>query len=337
MKVMIGHIAVDVNGVATGGSSAALKSDTIFTRPYYNKNWKRIYRSNNLTKAEKIASIMEQICANDNIQYSPTEAKQLYDYAHECKWDVSKISQPCGANSLMMILVIARALGHVQGKPDKFEFANLGNFLSNASFQTVSFTSEADLRRGDILVSDSHIAIVLSDGDNVDRRSAAQTVLDKQAKNKAYLGDGIGTAVTRTSISVYSGPGTHFIEYKVIPRFTELTILEVLSEGWFKIAFPYVQAGYGYIQDLSETALQIDDPSFLPVEPEEEEVIVNEVDYVAYFLDGVVNVRKGPGKEYPNVGTAPSKTKLYIKKECNNWGYCENLNAWIKLSRIKKL
>lgn len=336
MSVMIGHIAVDVNGIATGGSGAALKSDTIFTRPFYEKKWRKVYRTDSDAKAEIVATTMEKLCANDNIQYSKTNSRQLYDLAHEYKWDVAKISEPCGADSMMAVLVIVRALGQVVGNPDKFEFKNIDKFFERANFQEITFKSKEDLKRGDIIVGETHIAVVLSDGENIDRRTPAQVVLDKQAVNKAHLGECISTAVTRTSVSVYSGPGTHFIEYKVIPRKTELAILEVLTDGWFKIVYPYVQAGYGYIRDESGTALQIADTSILPYE-EEEEVIVNEVDYLAFFLDGVVNIRKGPGKQYPNVGTAPCKTKLHITKECEGWGYCESLDAWIRLSRIKKI
>ena len=51
MSVLIGHIAVDKNGIATGGSSAAQSTDTIFTRTFCDKQCHSVYRRNNDKKA----------------------------------------------------------------------------------------------------------------------------------------------------------------------------------------------------------------------------------------------------------------------------------------------
>ena len=335
MSVIIGHIAVDSRGVATGGSGAGFKTDTIFVRPYYDKQWRKVYRPKGDAKSEIVARTMENICANDYIQYSQVNAREIYDKSIDLQWDVSQISEPCGADSMMAILVIVRALGEVLGKPETMSFKNIETFLHRANFQELKFTNKENLRRGDILVSETHVVVVLSDGDNIDRRTPTEMYLDNVAVNKSRLNEGISGAITKTSISVYSGPGTHFIEYKVIPKNTEVAILEVLTDGWFKIVYPYVQAGYGYIRDDSGTALKLNDESILPKEEEEE--IIEEADYQVYFINGVVNVRSGPGKKYKNVGSATRLTKFHITQECNGWGYSKNLNGWINLARVLKL
>lgn len=335
MSVLIGHVAVDKNGLPTGGSSGASKTDTIFIRPFYDKQWHTVYRPTGDRKAEIVASTMENICKNDNIYYSKDKYFELYTEAHKYKWDTSKIVNKCGANTAIAILVIVRALGEIVGKESTFSFKTLDYALTRSGFQVLKFKTKEDLKRGDIIVSDVHAAVVLSDGLNVDRRTPAKKILDKQAANQNHLGKEIGVATTRTSISVYSGPGFHYIEYKVIPRKTELGILEVLPEGWFKIVYPYVQAGYGYVHDPAGINLTMSDESILPTEEEEKEETL--VDYQVYVRGSVVNVRKGPGKEYNVIGKLVNLQKYRIIKEVDNWGCLDYEMGWIDLSRVRKI
>lgn len=338
MSVLIGHVAVDKNGLPTGGSSGASKTDTIFIRPFYDKQWHTIYRPTGDRKAEIVASTMENICNNDNIYYSEQKHYELYAEAQKNKWDASKIVNKCGTNTAMTILVLVRALGEVLGNSETFTFDGLKYLLTRAGFQVFKFKDKEELRRGDILVGDVHAAVVLSDGNNVDKRTPAQKLLDKQSANQAFVGKDIGIAIARTSISVYSGPGIHFIEYKVVPKNTELSILEVLPDGWFKIVYPYVQAGYGYVQDLSGTALKIVDESILPKEEEEEE-LGTPVNYEIYLKgqNSVVNIRKGPGKEYAVAGNIRNRQKYTIIKEHEGWGYLSTQAGWVNLAKVNKL
>jgi uncharacterized protein YraI len=280
---------------------------------------------------------MENICNNDNIQYNKT-VFDLYTEAKKHKWDITKIENKCGTNATMAILVIIRALGEVLGNEKNIAFNNLEYLLPQVGFQTFKFEDKEKLQRGDIILSSSHVAVVLSDGEKVDKRSAAKALLDKYSVNQSHFGKEIGVANTRTSMSVYSGPGIHFIEYKVVPKNTELAILEVLPEGWFKIVYPYVQAGYGYVQDASGTALKLNDTSILPKEEVEEE-LGTPVNYEVYLKgqNSVVNIRKGPGKEYPVAGNIRNRQKYTIVKEHAGWGYLSSPSGWVNLTRVNKI
>lgn len=339
MSVLIGHIAVDKHGLPTGGSSGALKTDSIFIRPFYNKQWHSVYRPAGVAKAEILASSMEKLCNNNNIEYGLDGGLEFYELAKEHKWDISKIDTKCKTDTAMALMVLIRAMGEVCGNERTLTFDTLDFVLKRAGFQRFKFEDKDSLRRGDIVMGDVHAAVILSDGDKVDRRTPAQMVLDNQAANQALVGKAIGSATTRTSISVYSGPGIHFIEYKVIPKFTELGILEILPEGWFKIVYPYVQAGYGYVQDLSGTALKFADDSILPKEVDTSE-LGNPVDYNVYISGGensVVNVRKGPGKGYAVVANIRDRKKYTIIKEYEGWGYLSTEAGWINLAKVNKL
>lgn len=338
MSVLIGHVAIDKNGIPTGGSSGALKTDSIFIRPFYNKQWKIVWSPTGQKRAEIVASTMEKLCNNQNIAYGTDNLMDFYNEAQAHKWDVSKIEKQCQTNSPMALMVIIRALGEVLGNAETINFDNMEYVLTRAGFQRGKFADKEHLKRGDILLSDTHMAVVLSDGDAIDRRTPEQMVLDKVAANQSSVGKEIGTATTRTSISVYSGPGIHFIEYKVIPKFTELAILEVLPEGWFKIVHPYVQAGYGYVQDLSGTALKLHDKSILPNQ-EEEVDLGTPVDYEVYLngTNSVVNIRKGPGKGYKVCGNIHYQQKHTIIKEYEGWGLLSTMAGWVNLASVHKI
>ena len=338
MSVLIGHVAIDKNGIPTGGSSGALKTDSIFIRPFYNKQWKTVWSPAGQKRAEIVASTMEKLCNNNNIAYGKENLMDFYNEAKDHKWDVSKIEKQCSTDTPMALLVIIRALGEVLGNPESMSFENIEYVLTRAGFQRGKFTDKEHLRRGDILISDAHVAVVLSDGELVDRRTPLQMVLDKTAANQSSIGKEIGLATTRTSISVYSGPGIHFIEYKVVPKNSELAILEVLPEGWFKVVYPYVQAGYGYVQDLSRTALKFADPSILPTEEEEEE-LGTPVNYEVYLngVNSVVNIRKGPGKEYRVCGNIHYLQKYTIIKEYEGWGLLSSMAGWVNLAKVNKI
>lgn len=336
MSVLIGHVAVDNNGLATGGSGAMQTSDTIFIRPFYDKQWCHVYRIA-FPKSEVIASTMEKICANDFIQYSTQDRLGIFTNASKHKWDVTKIDEPCGADSVSVIMVLIEAMGErLSKKVDKITFDDMEYLLKKACFEKQAFRSKDDLRRGDIIIGNTHMAVVLSNGANIDTRSIHEFVLDRDSVNQRQLGKEIGTASVRSAIQVYSGPGTHFAKYKVIPKNSQIAILEVFADGWYRIVYPYVQAGYGYVCDSTGTTLQLANSSILP--REEEEDFGTEVNYRVFLRSGVVNVRKGPGKAHAVVGRIQSYVDYTIIREHEGWGLLSSGLGWINLSvttRIK--
>ena len=66
-----------------------------------------------------------------------------------------------------------------------------------------------------------------------------------------YIGTGIGTAVSRTVMNVRCGDSTAYERYGTIPVNTEVEVLEILDNGWYKIVWPYAFCGYAYTSNTN--------------------------------------------------------------------------------------
>lgn len=332
MIPFIAHVGVDKNGVATGGTSAALSSDTVCMRPYYNKGWTSIYR-NSEEVALKIYKNAESICENDFIEYNPLGKVSAYDLAKKNNWDIRSITEFCKIDNVSFVVLCVSALGKTTvGLDEKIKFRNLDWFLINNGFSKIPFVEQKTLKRGDILVGEKHAAVVISDGENIDRRDSKEQSLDLAKANKRFMGKEIAKATARTSMQVYSGQGEHFIKLDNIKKNDPVYILERCEDGWFKIFYPYTTSGYAYIRDSLKTSMT---KEAYPVE--KELPASQEVDYEFYLNCPAVNLRSGPGKEFNIIGNIKAQTKFKMVEEFLDWGRLNTPGGWIKLSFVRKI
>lgn len=167
MAVKIGHASIDENGKAKGGSAGDQTKKEVCTRNWYNKPWTSVIRPNDSSVAEKIATAMEQACANDNIGYDQSQRTTLYTKAQEANWDISKITSKCECDCSSLVAVCVNAAGISVSKDiytgnEKTSLANTGAFTV---LTETKYTSKADyLKRGDILLGSGHTAVVLGSG-----------------------------------------------------------------------------------------------------------------------------------------------------------------------------
>lgn len=167
MAVKIGHASLDENGKASGGSAGDQTKKEVCTRNWYNKPWTSVLRPNDSSVAEKIATAMEQACANDNIGYDQYQRTTLYTKAQEAGWDLSKITSKCECDCSSLVAVCVNAAGITVSKDiytgnEKTSLANTGAFTVLTESK---YTTKADyLKRGDILLGSGHTAVVLGNG-----------------------------------------------------------------------------------------------------------------------------------------------------------------------------
>lgn len=248
MSVMIGHASIDENGKASGGTAGDQTGKEVCTRAWYSRPWTSVIRPNDSASAEKIAVAMEQACANNKIGYDQSQRTTLFTQAQACGWDLSKISVACECDCSSLVAVCVNAAGISVSKDiytgnEKSALLATGKFTAYTSSDYIS--SSAKLKRGDILLGAGHTAIVLSNG------TSAGTSSGSSSGNTSYAGKGIGTATAKSNMNIRSGAGTSYKSYGVISKGTSVEVLEILTNGWYKIVWPGASCGYAYTSNAT--------------------------------------------------------------------------------------
>ena len=75
--------------------------------------------------------------------------------------------------------------------------------------------------------------------------------------NTAYAGKGIGTAISKTSMNIRTGPSTSYSAISTISKGTKVEVLEVLNSGWYKIVWPGASAGMLILPIVKEHIIHI--------------------------------------------------------------------------------
>ena len=178
MAVKIGHASIGDCGRVIGGIAGDQKGEEVCTRTWYNKGWLCVIRPKRKEVAEKIAKAMEQACANDNIGYDNGQRTTLFTQAKACGWNLSKITVPCETDCSALVAVCVNAAGIAVSKDiytgiEKSELCSTGEFEALTASKYLN--SDTYLKRGDILLSSGHTAIVLSNGSGANTNSGGSS------------------------------------------------------------------------------------------------------------------------------------------------------------------
>lgn len=255
MSVKIGHASIDENGHTHGGTAGDQTKREVCIRDWYAKGWTVLLRPKSPVVAEKMATFCEEACANDLIGYDQYQRNTLRTQAKAAGWDARKISVACETDCSAFMTVCAEAAGvnvgccYTSGNAPvtsnmrtKFKATGCFDVLTDAKYLK---TSEY-VKRGDILVYEQgHTAMVLSNGSKSGTDASAGNV------NASYSGKGIGTATAKTAMNIRSGSGTNYSSYGVIAKGTKVEVLEILSNGWYKIVYLGASCGYAYTSNTN--------------------------------------------------------------------------------------
>ncbi len=166
MAIKIGHASIDENGKVVGGKTGDQTGKEIYTRNWYDKGWNVYLECTDEKLADKAASIMECICADDKYGYDQNQRLTGYNnivknggrvHGAEGEFDCSSlvsacyklaglnVSQSCTTRSLRVALL---ATG-------KFKAYTDNKYLS----------SDAYAKRGGIYLKEgNHVVMALEDG-----------------------------------------------------------------------------------------------------------------------------------------------------------------------------
>lgn len=172
MAVKIGHASIDERGKGRGGSAGDQTGREVYVRTWYDKDWTVVLRPKKAAVAEKSARACEKGCANKHIGYDMNQRNTAHTQAKAVGYDLSKIKTNCETDCSAFMTLCALSAG-----VDELEYA--GNapttstmrdaFVATGEYEALTdkkyLTSDACLKRGDILVAEGHhTAMALENG-----------------------------------------------------------------------------------------------------------------------------------------------------------------------------
>lgn len=229
MSVFIGHASIDERGKAYGGQAGDQTGREVYIRNWYNGNWNVLLRPKSEMVAEKSAQFCEAVCRGNQVGYDQYQRNTLRDVARKAGWDGEKIATPCETDCSAFMTVCAEAAGvNVSGC-----YTPLGNgqfnapvtqnmrskFTATGAYTVLTdrkyLTSDAYLRRGDILVRESgHTAMVLSNGEKADTGAVPAATVSPLTVGNSYTVKGGDTLWTIAAAQL--GNGTRYAEIKTL-------------------------------------------------------------------------------------------------------------------------
>lgn len=332
MGVIIGHASLDENGNISKGAAGDQTGGEVCTRSWYDKGWGYVLRCKDDNIADKMAIACEAACKNNNIGYDQKQRNTLHTEALKVGYDLSKVGPcECDCSSLMCICAIAA------GIPASYFYIN-GNMrttssMKNAFVRTGQFdvitdkeylTKDVYLKRGDILTKPgSHTVMVLTNG------SKANPIVVDKPKEEApqgtmkYVGQGIGSATALRAINVRAGAGTNFKSYGVLKKGTKVEVLDILSNGWYKIVWPGCSAGYAYTSNANGKYYKYEGAEASR--------------YQVRVTANALRVRAGAGTQYATKKYLHNGDLRTIVDENGIWGKLADNEGWISLRYTVKM
>ncbi len=196
MAIKIGHASGDENRKAKGGQAGEQTREEVFTRGWYYSDWHTVLRPKSKTLAEKSAKAVEAACANSKIGYDQGQRNTLYARAKAAKFDLSKITTACecDCSSLMHVCAIAGGANLTYGSNGLHTRNMVDGFMKSGDYVKLTdskyLTTDAYLKRGDILVKNGHTVMVLENGAKAEPDPAPATVtLKLQELRKGSTGE----------------------------------------------------------------------------------------------------------------------------------------------------
>lgn len=333
MSVLIGHAAIDEFGNSTGGNPGDQSGREICTRTWYDKKWIKVFRPIGEIAANHIAEAMEAACENNNIGYSSksSDKNATVKLAKNAHWDLSKIEEPCATDNGGLVQICINSAGITLNKPltvinattvlkrcGKFNILTDKKYLQNSNA----------LKRGDILLSNDHIAVVLNDGSE----SLPQELVKKSTSvsNKKLSGTGMGFLTLSTLVDLRLGASDKYVTCGQLKKGTKVEVLAITPDKWYKIVCPSQLSGYAYLFDSNAKYESKKEKLALPT-------AAKVVRYQVQPTAKLVSIYKAADETSPVSGLAKMTNTYTIIKEKNGWGMLSSGLGWIQLNNTKKV
>lgn len=194
---------------------------------WYPAVWLGVLRFKDPAKAELAAKACEAGVKNKNIGYDMDNRNTAYAAAKAVGWDLSKITKPVETDCSAFMMLCAISAG-VHKLEDLFRrqgnscttYCMLHDWPATGDFDLLTgskyLTTDANLLRGDVLVSSGHTVMALEDGKNAEEET-------EMVEKSKIIVDGKEVAVERILKN-----GTNYVKVRDIAAALDL---EVSNKG----------------------------------------------------------------------------------------------------------
>lgn len=170
MSIRIGHASIDENKKTKNGKVGDQTKKEVCIREWYSKPWEVLLVCTDKKMADKAASYMEQICANDSFGYDQNQRLSGYNSIKANNGDISKSKGEFDCSSLVACCYILAGLDispSLTTSTLERALLNTGKFKAYKS--TDRLTKSEYASRGAIYnKAGSHVVMSLDNGCKVD-------------------------------------------------------------------------------------------------------------------------------------------------------------------------
>lgn len=282
MKPKIVHAKLNESGYVSGGKAGDQTGNEVVMETMYSFEWQTVLRPLDKELADKIVENAKLAAQNENIGYDQPTRYSMYEQAKKHNFDFSKIDIPCATDCSQLVATVLIASG-VNVSPYIYTWTMIDAITKTGKFAAFNYTSYADLRPGDILVTvvKGHTVIVVE----------ADTSESEYSPEPKWVGEAYGVPL----MDVHSRPSYDSIPITGYPRLAAGNLFDVCDavvvDGtvWFyiRIAGKY----YGWL---------------------EKDRVLRKTPNTKGITTGSVYLRTNPGKEFKALAVIPAKEELDI-------------------------
>lgn len=331
----ISNSGSDERGKYSGGTAGDQTGKEWQLKAWYNRPWTHVFRyEKDARVGETLAELGCKAALNNNIGYDQYQRTTYWTQLQKVGYDPEKITVACEEDCSAGVAANVKACGYILGIPglqnvsSGMSSRNTVEQLKKAGFTVITdskyLTSGKYLLPGDILLYVNHHVAM-----NITKGSAAKAVTTPgttAGQIITYTGKGIGTAVAKENMNIRSGSSTNDNIIGTVNKGKTVEVLEILSNGWYKIVWENSINGYGYTSnkngkfyDYTEKPVtQVVTPQREPasktnpfgadeVPQKQDNSLAGEYKITA---SQAINVRKGPGIEYDVIMALSKSTKV---------------------------
>lgn len=322
----IAQASIDENGKAHGGKAGDQNGKEVKISNWYSygkSGWDVVIRPKDKVKAHKMAEAMKAACANDNIGYDQWQRESLLAEVKKVGNDFSKITKPTETDCSALVSTVIVATGtpeeKMRNKNRENKLAYTGDLKSlcaaSGEFTILTekkyLTSGDYLLEGDIILNEkNHVVVAIENGSKAESSAPASTPNPIPYPHLGSQGEEVKKIQS----------GLNQVGYKL-----------TVDGDWGK----NTQAA---VLDFQEKAGMNPDGLWGPKSEAALAAAIAAVGYkVKVTSKSGLNVRKGPGSNYPTVRSAlPFGYIVTVLEEINGWGKIET-EQYISLKYTTKI